>query len=81
MKAWQKGKTGYPIIDAGMRELWQTGYMHNRVRMIVASFLVKNLNIHWHKGQDWFWDCLLDAQIKLISRRPYQHSGDQIRSI
>ncbi len=46
-----------------MRELWQTGYMHNRVRMVVASFLVKNLNIHWHKGRDWFWDCLVDADL------------------
>ena len=63
LKAWQQGKTGYPIIDACMRELWQTGYMHNRVRMIVASFLVKNLNIHWHKGRDWFWDCLVDADL------------------
>jgi len=63
LKAWQTGNTGYPIVDAGMRELWQTGYMHNRVRMIVASFLVKNLNIHWHKGRDWFWDCLFDADL------------------
>jgi deoxyribodipyrimidine photo-lyase len=63
LKAWQQGKTGYPIVDAGMRELWQTGYMHNRVRMIVASFLVKNLRIHWHHGEDWFWDCLVDADL------------------
>lgn len=63
LKAWQEGKTGYPIIDAGMRELWQTGYMHNRVRMIVGSFLVKNLLIHWKHGRDWFWDCLLDADL------------------
>ncbi len=63
LAAWQKGKTGYPIIDAGMRELWQTGYMHNRVRMIVASFLIKNLLLHWHHGEDWFWDCLLDADL------------------
>lgn len=61
--AWQRGKTGYPIIDAGMRELRQTGYMHNRVRMIVGSFLVKNLLIHWHQGERWFWDCLLDADL------------------
>jgi deoxyribodipyrimidine photo-lyase len=61
--AWQKGQTGYPIVDAGMRELWQTGYMHNRVRMIVASFLVKNLLLHWHHGEDWFWRCLLDADL------------------
>ncbi|NCF70800.1 MAG: deoxyribodipyrimidine photo-lyase [Chlamydiales bacterium] len=60
---WQKGLTGYPIIDAGMRELWQTGYMHNRVRMIVASFLIKNLMIPWQKGQEWFWDCLFDADL------------------
>lgn len=58
---WKQGQTGYPIIDAGMRELWQTGYMHNRVRMIVASFLVKNLLIHWNEGERWFWDCLVDA--------------------
>lgn len=61
--AWQKGLTGYPIVDAGMRELWQTGYMHNRVRMIVGSFLVKNLLIHWHEGEKWFWDCLVDADL------------------
>lgn len=61
--AWRTGNTGYPLIDAGMRELWQTGYMHNRVRMIVASFLVKNLMIHWHYGRDWFWDCLVDADL------------------
>lgn len=63
LEAWQRGQTGYPIVDAGMRELWQTGYMHNRVRMIVASFLVKNLLQHWHQGRDWFWDCLLDADL------------------
>jgi len=63
LKAWQRGKTGYPIVDAGMRELWQTGTMHNRVRMIVASFLVKNLLIHWHHGEAWFWDTLLDADL------------------
>ncbi len=61
--AWKRGQTGYPLVDAGMRELWQTGYMHNRVRMVVASFLVKNLLIHWHKGRDWFWDCLFDADL------------------
>lgn len=63
VELWQKGETGYPIVDAGMRELWQTGYMHNRVRMIVASFLVKNLLQHWHLGRDWFWECLLDADL------------------
>ena len=61
LSAWQKGMTGYPIVDAGMRELYQTGYMHNRVRMIVGSFLVKNLRLHWHHGEKWFWDCLFDA--------------------
>jgi deoxyribodipyrimidine photo-lyase len=60
---WQRGQTGFPIIDAGLRELWQTGYMHNRVRMIVASFLIKNLLIHWRCGADWFWDCLVDADL------------------
>jgi len=61
--AWKKGKTGYPIVDAGMRELWSTGYMHNRLRMVVGSFLVKNLLLHWHEGEKWFWDCLLDADL------------------
>lgn len=60
---WTQGNTGYPLIDAGMRELWQTGYMHNRVRMVVASFLIKNLNIHWREGMYWFGDCLLDADL------------------
>ena len=63
LNAWKKGVTGYPIVDAGMRELWQTGYMHNRVRMIVGSFLVKNLLIDWKKGERWFWDCLIDADL------------------
>lgn len=63
LRAWQKGQTGIPIVDAGMRELWQTGYMHNRVRMIVGSFLVKNLLVSWHEGERWFWDCLLDADL------------------
>ncbi len=63
LKKWQQGQTGYPIIDAGMRELYQTGYMHNRVRMIVASFLIKNLLIDWRKGEKWFWDCLFDADL------------------
>jgi deoxyribodipyrimidine photo-lyase len=61
LKAWQKGLTGYPIVDAGMRELWRTGWMHNRVRMITASFLVKHLLIDWRAGENWFWDTLLDA--------------------
>ncbi len=60
---WQKGQTGYPIIDAGMRQLWQTGWMHNRVRMIVGSFLVKNLLIDWREGEKWFWDTLVDADL------------------
>lgn len=63
LKRWQAGKTGYPLVDAGMRELWQTGYMHNRVRMIVGSFLVKNLMIHWQEGAHWFQDCLVDADL------------------
>lgn len=63
LKAWQEGKTGYPIVDAGMRQLWQTGYMHNRVRMVTASFLIKNLLIHWHHGQEWFWENLVDADL------------------
>jgi deoxyribodipyrimidine photo-lyase len=63
LERWQKGQTGYPIVDAGMRELWQTGYMHNRVRMIVASFLTKHLLIPWQEGAAWFWDTLLDADL------------------
>lgn len=63
LRAWQQGQTGYPLVDAGMRELWQTGYMHNRVRMVVGSFLVKNLRQHWHHGEAWFWDCLVDADL------------------
>lgn len=60
---WKIGQTGYPMIDAGIRELWETGYMHNRSRMITASFLVKNLLTHWKYGERWFWDCLLDADL------------------
>jgi deoxyribodipyrimidine photo-lyase len=63
LTAWQSGQTGYPIVDAGMRELWETGYMHNRVRMVVGSFLVKNLLLHWHHGEAWFWDTLVDADL------------------
>lgn len=63
LSAWQKGQTGFPIVDAGMRELWQTGYMHNRVRMIAASFLVKDLLISWQQGESWFWDTLVDADL------------------
>ncbi len=61
LAAWQEGRTGYPIVDAGMRQLWTTGWMHNRVRMITASFLIKHLLIDWRRGERWFWDCLLCA--------------------
>ncbi len=60
---WQQGRTGIPLVDAGMRELWHTGWMHNRVRMVVASFLTKNLLQHWHHGAHWFWDTLVDADL------------------
>ncbi len=63
LTAWQRGQTGYPIIDAGMRELWHSGYMHNRVRMIVASFLTKHLLLDWQAGAAWFWDTLVDADL------------------
>ena len=63
LKAWQGGRTGYPIVDAGMRELWTTGWMHNRVRMVVASFLIKHLMVPWQDGEAWFWDCLVDADL------------------
>lgn len=62
-RAWTRGRTGYPFVDAGMRQLWATGWMHNRVRMVAASFLVKHLLIDWRKGQDWFWDTLVDADL------------------
>jgi deoxyribodipyrimidine photo-lyase len=61
LRAWQKGRTGFPIVDAGMRQLWATGWMHNRVRMIAASFLIKHLLIDWRRGEQWFWDTLVDA--------------------
>ena len=61
LAAWQQGRTGYPIVDAGMRQLWQSGWMHNRVRMIAASFLIKHLLIDWRRGEQWFWDTLVDA--------------------
>lgn len=61
--AWSRGRTGYPIVDAAMRELWVTGYMHNRARMIAASFLIKHLLIDWRRGEDWFWDTLVDADL------------------
>lgn len=63
LHAWQKGQTGYPLVDAGMKELWRIGWMHNRVRMVVASFLVKHLRIHWLEGARWFWDTLVDADL------------------
>lgn len=63
LRIWQRGETGIPIVDAGMRELWQSGWMHNRVRMIVASLLTKNLGIHWLEGARWFWDTLVDADL------------------
>jgi deoxyribodipyrimidine photo-lyase len=69
LRAWQRGQTGYPIVDAGMRQLWRTGWMHNRVRMIVASFLVKDLLLPWQRGEEWFWDTLVDAD-------PAQNGGN-----
>ena len=63
LRAWQQGQTGYPIIDAGMQELWTTGIMHNRVRMIVGSLLTKNMNAHWLQGAKWFWETLVDADL------------------
>ncbi len=63
LKSWQQGQTGYPLVDAGMRELWHTGYMHNRVRMVVGSFLCKHLLLPWQAGQRWFWDTLVDADL------------------
>ena len=63
LRAWQKGRTGYPPVDAAMRQLWETGWMHNRMRMVVASFLVKHLRLHWLHGARWFWDTLVDADL------------------
>jgi deoxyribodipyrimidine photo-lyase len=63
LTAWQQGRTGIPIVDAGMRQLWHTGWMHNRVRMVVASFLTKNLRLPWQEGARWFWDTLVDADL------------------
>lgn len=63
LQAWQRGRTGIPIVDAGMRQLWHTGWMHNRVRMIAASFLCKHLRIHWIEGARWFWNTLVDADL------------------
>ncbi len=67
--AWQRGQTGFPIVDAGMRELWHTGWMHNRVRMIAASFLIKHLLISWQQGEAWFWDTLVDADLRQQRRQ------------
>jgi deoxyribodipyrimidine photo-lyase len=63
LDAWKYGRTGYPIVDAAMRQLWQTGWMHNRLRMIVASFLTKDMGVHWRVGEKWFWDTLVDADL------------------
>jgi deoxyribodipyrimidine photo-lyase len=63
LRAWQRGRTGYPFVDAGLRELWHTGWMHNRLRMVVASFLVKDLLVSWQQGAAWFWDTLVDADL------------------
>ncbi|PUB89631.1 MAG: hypothetical protein DBP00_02000 [gamma proteobacterium symbiont of Ctena orbiculata] len=63
LRAWQRGETGIPLVDAGMHELWESGWMHNRVRMVTASFLTKNLGIHWRQGAAWFWDTLVDADL------------------
>jgi len=63
LRAWQRGQTGYPLVDAGMRQLWKTGWMHNRVRMVVASFLVKHLRLSWTHGAAWFWETLVDADL------------------
>jgi deoxyribodipyrimidine photo-lyase len=63
LRAWQRGRTGYPIVDAGMRQLWHSGWMHNRVRLISASFLLKDLLIRWQTGEAWFWDTLVDADL------------------
>ena len=63
LQAWRRGQTGYPLVDAGMRQLWRTGWMHNRLRMLAASFLVKNCRISWQEGARWFWDTLVDADL------------------
>ena len=63
LQAWRRGQTGYPLVDAGMRQLWRTGWLHNRVRMLVASFLIKNCRIPWQEGARWFWDTLVDADL------------------
>ena len=63
IEAWRRGRTGVPIVDAGMRELWHLGWMHNRVRMIVGSWLCKHMRLHWTEGSRWFWDTLVDADL------------------
>ncbi|MGB3721402.1 MAG: deoxyribodipyrimidine photo-lyase [Pacificimonas sp.] len=80
LKAWQRGQTGYPIVDAGMRQLWATGWMHNRVRMITAQFLIKHLLIDWREGERWFWDCLVDADYGSNSQNWQWSAGSGIDS-
>ncbi|MEE4339239.1 cryptochrome/photolyase family protein [Erythrobacter sp.] len=80
LEAWQKGMTGYPIVDAGMRQLYETGWMHNRVRMITASFLIKHLLIDWREGEKWFWDCLVDADYGSNSVNWQWNSGTGVDS-
>ncbi len=75
LRAWQTGQTGYPVVDAAMRELWETGYMHNRARMVVGSFLVKHLLLYWIEGEKWFWDCLVDADLPANSQNWQWISG------
>ena len=64
MQAWRQGRTGYPLVDAGMRQLWSTGWLHNRIRVVCASFLVKNLLLPWQWGLKHYWDALLDADLE-----------------
>jgi deoxyribodipyrimidine photo-lyase len=80
LEAWQRGQTGYPIVDAGMRQLWTIGWMHNRVRMITAQFLIKHLLIDWREGEKWFWDCLVDADYASNSQNWQWSAGSGIDS-
>jgi len=80
LEKWQQGKTGYPIVDAGMRQLYKTGWMHNRVRMITASFLIKHLLIDWRRGEEWFWDCLVDADYQSNSVNWQWNAGTGVDS-
>jgi len=80
LKRWQEGRTGYPIVDAGMRQLYNRGWMHNRVRMITASFLIKHLLIDWRRGEQWFWDCLVDADYGSNSVNWQWNSGTGVDS-